>query len=67
MLLLTEGQSLSRLFDLDWQLLADSVLMLVAIFFLFLSSQASSSALRQCYIDFLICFLMYCVSILMSH
>ena len=36
MILLTEGQSLSRLFDLDWQLLADSVLMLVAIFFLFL-------------------------------
>lgn len=36
MILLTEGQSLSRLFDLDFQLLADSVLMLIAIFFLFL-------------------------------
>lgn len=27
---------MSRLFDLDWQLLADSVLMIIAIFFLFL-------------------------------
>lgn len=36
MILLTEAQSMSRLFDLDWQLLADSVLMLIAIFVLFL-------------------------------
>lgn len=36
MILLTEGESMSRLFDLDWQLLADSVLMIIAVFFLFL-------------------------------
>ena len=36
MTLLTEGESMSRLFDLDWQLLADSCLMIIAIFFLFL-------------------------------
>ena len=36
MILLTGGESMSRLFDLDWQLLADSSLMLVAIFVLFL-------------------------------
>lgn len=36
MILLTEGQTMSRLFDLDWQLLADSCLMIIAIFFLFL-------------------------------
>lgn len=36
MILLTEGESMSRLFDLDWQLLADSTLMLIAIFVLFL-------------------------------
>ena len=36
MILLTEGESMSRLFDLDWQLLADSCLMIIAIFFLFL-------------------------------
>ncbi len=36
MILLTGGESMSRLFDLDWQLLADSVLMIIAIFFLFL-------------------------------
>lgn len=35
MILLTEGQSLSRLFDLDWQLLADASLMIIAIFVLF--------------------------------
>ena len=35
MILLT-GESMSRLFDLDWQLLADSTLMIIAIFFLFL-------------------------------
>ena len=34
MILLTDG--MSRLFDLDWQLLADSTLMLIAIFVLFL-------------------------------
>ena len=38
MILLTEGQvSLSRLFDLDWQLLADSILMIIAVFVLFLA------------------------------
>lgn len=36
MILLAEGGSMSRLFDLDWQLLADSSLMIIAIFFLFL-------------------------------
>ena len=36
MVLLTGGESMSRLFDLDWQLLADSLLMIIAIFFLFL-------------------------------
>ncbi len=36
MILLTGGESMSRLFDLDWQLLADSILMIIAIFFLFL-------------------------------
>ncbi len=36
MILLTEGESMSRLFDLDWQLLADSCLMIIAIFVLFL-------------------------------
>lgn len=35
MILLTEGQSLSRLFDLDWQLVADASLMIIAIFVLF--------------------------------
>lgn len=37
MILLTEGESmLPRLFDLDWQLVADNCLMIIAIFFLFL-------------------------------
>ena len=36
MILLTGGESMSRLFDLDWQLIADSCLMLIALFFLFL-------------------------------
>ena len=36
MILLTGGESLSRLFDLDWQLIADSCLMIIALFFLFL-------------------------------
>lgn len=36
MILLTDGQEMSRLFDLDWQLIADSCLMIIAIFFLFL-------------------------------
>ena len=36
MILLTEGQAtMSRMFDLDWQLVADSCLMLIAIFVLF--------------------------------
>ena len=35
MILLTEGETMSRLFDLDWQLLADSCLMIIAIFVLF--------------------------------
>ena len=29
MILLTEGETMSRLFDLDWQLLADSCLMII--------------------------------------
>ncbi len=36
MILLTEGQTMSRLFDLDWQLLADSVLTIIAVGTLFL-------------------------------
>ena len=36
MILLTGGESMSRLFDLDWQLMADAILMIIAIFFLFL-------------------------------
>ena len=35
MILLTEGQSMERLFDLDWQLLADSTLTLIAVGVLF--------------------------------
>lgn len=38
MILLTEGESmLPRLFDLDWQMVSDSCLMIIAIFFLFLA------------------------------
>ena len=40
MILLTEGETMSRLFDLDWQLLADSCLMIIAIFVLFLFNPA---------------------------
>jgi F-type H+-transporting ATPase subunit b len=36
MILATETEGLSRLFDLDLQLLADSVLMIIAMFFLFM-------------------------------
>jgi F-type H+-transporting ATPase subunit b len=36
MILLTEGASMSRLFDLDWQLISDSCLMIIAIFVLML-------------------------------
>lgn len=36
MILATETEGLSRLFDLDFQLLADAVLMIIAMFFLFL-------------------------------
>ena len=35
MILLTEGQSMSRLFDLDWQLIADSTLTIIAVGVLF--------------------------------
>lgn len=37
MILLTEGESMERLFDLDWQLIADSCLTIIAIFVLFLA------------------------------
>ena len=37
MILLTGGESMERLFNLDWQLLADSCLMIIAIFVLFLA------------------------------
>lgn len=37
MILLTGGESMTRLFDLDWQLLADSCLSIIAVFFLFLA------------------------------
>jgi len=37
MILLTGGESMARLFDLDWQLLADSCLTLIAVFVLFLA------------------------------
>lgn len=36
MMLATQTEGLSRLFDLDFQLLADSVLMIIAMFFLFM-------------------------------
>ena len=36
MILLTGDESMERLFDLDWQLLADSCLTIIAIFVLFL-------------------------------
>lgn len=36
MTILTGADTMSRLFDLDWQLLADASLMIIAIFFLFL-------------------------------
>lgn len=36
MILLTESPSLSRLFDLDWQLIADACLLIIAMFVLFL-------------------------------
>ena len=36
MILLSGDESMSRMFDLDWQLIADSCLMLIALFFLFL-------------------------------
>jgi len=36
MILLTGGESMERLFGLDFQLIADAALMIVAIFFLFL-------------------------------
>lgn len=35
MILLTEGESMSRLFNLDWQLLADSCLTIIAVLVLF--------------------------------
>lgn len=37
MILLTGGGSMERLFDLDWQLLADSCLTIIAVFVLFLA------------------------------
>lgn len=37
MILLTGGESMERLFDLDWQLIADSCLTIIAIFVLFLA------------------------------
>lgn len=36
MILLTKVQGMARLFDLDWQLIADACLMMIAIFVLFL-------------------------------
>lgn len=35
MILLTGSESMSRLFDLDWQLLSDAVLTIIAVFVLF--------------------------------
>ncbi len=35
MILLTSGETMTRLFNLDWQLIADSVLSMIAILFLF--------------------------------
>lgn len=37
MTLLTSSQSMERLFDLDWQLVADATGMIIAIFFLYLA------------------------------
>ena len=36
MIILTGAESMERLFDLDWQLIADATLMIIAIFFLFI-------------------------------
>lgn len=36
MIILTGAESMERLFDLDWQLLADATLMIIALFFLFM-------------------------------
>lgn len=36
MIILTGAESMERLFNLDWQLLADATLMIIAIFFLFI-------------------------------
>lgn len=36
MTILTGAETMSRMFDLDWQLIADASLMIIAIFFLFL-------------------------------
>lgn len=36
MVLLTAGASMERIFDLDWQLIADAALMVIAVFVLFL-------------------------------
>lgn len=37
MILLTSGETMTRLFNLDWQLIADSVLTMIAILFLFVA------------------------------
>lgn len=37
MILLTGGESMERLFNLDWQLIADSCLTIIAVFVLFLA------------------------------
>lgn len=37
MILLTGGESMDRLFNLDWQLIADSCLTVIAVFFLLLA------------------------------
>ncbi len=37
MILLTAGQSMERLFDLDWQLIADATGMIIAVFILYLA------------------------------
>lgn len=36
MIILTGAESMERLFNLDWQLLADATLMIIALFFLFI-------------------------------
>lgn len=47
MILLTAGQSMDRLFDLDMQLIADATLMIIAVLVLFFAMSFSYSTLQK--------------------